>query len=39
MKIRFICENKEEIKSTWAKVNPNLEDVFLYEYNDNLKEK
>lgn len=31
--IRFICD--KEINSSWIKVTPNLEDVFLYEYNES----
>lgn len=33
MAIRFICD--EEVNSSWIKVIPNLEDVFLYEYNES----
>lgn len=34
MKIRFICEGEKEEK--WNRVKPNLEDIFLYEYRENL---
>lgn len=34
MRIRFIAENEKKIE--WAQVSPNLEDVFLYEYQDEL---
>lgn len=33
MKIRFISE--EISQDSWKKVSPNLEDVFLYEYNED----
>ena len=33
MLIRFISEG--EVNPIWKKVTPNLEDVFLYEYNEN----
>lgn len=36
MHIRFISEG--EINPTWKEVNPNLEDVFLYEYNESTTE-
>lgn len=34
MLIRFISEG--EVNTIWKKVTPNLEDVFLYEYNENI---
>lgn len=34
MLIRFISEG--EVNPIWKKVTPNLEDVFLYEYNENI---
>lgn len=34
MKIRFICEDKYD--KSWSLVYPSLEDVFLYEYNDEV---
>lgn len=34
MQIRFISEGK--INPTWKQVTPNLEDVFLYEYNEDV---
>ena len=34
MKVRFICE--EECDKSWNLVYPNLEDVFLYEYKDEV---
>ena len=34
MKIRFIGESEENEK--WKAVNPNLEDIFLYEYNEGI---
>jgi len=34
MKIRFISEEKNH--DSWKKVAPNLEDVFLYEYNEKI---
>ncbi|AKL96588.1 ABC-type multidrug transport system, ATpase component [Clostridium aceticum] len=37
MKIRFI--SKDAPISTWRTVSPNLEDVFLYIYNDDTLEK
>lgn len=36
MHIRFISEGEEN--STWKEVIPNLEDVFLYEYNESTIE-
>jgi len=36
MQIRFISEKEENSK--WKKVTPNLEDVFLYEYNEDEDE-
>ena len=35
MLIRFISEG--EVNPIWKKVTPNLEDVFLYEYNENIE--
>lgn len=32
--VRFICDRKEHDK--WEEVYPNLEDVFLYEYQDKI---
>lgn len=32
MKARFISDNHDDEK--WVKVNPNIEDVFLYQYRD-----
>lgn len=37
MKIRFIC--KEDPDSLWKAVYPNVEDIFLYVYNDDMLEK
>lgn len=34
MKIRFICE--DEYDKSWSLVYPSLEDVFLYEYKDEV---
>ncbi|MGL4912667.1 MAG: ABC transporter ATP-binding protein [Romboutsia sp.] len=34
MKVRFICE--KECDKSWNLVYPNLEDVFLYEYKDEV---
>lgn len=34
MKIRFIDESEE--KKEWKVVSPNLEDIFLYEYNEGI---
>ncbi|WP_066676420.1 ATP-binding cassette domain-containing protein [Clostridium septicum] len=34
MKIRFI--DKEKKNNLWKSVSPNLEDVFLYEYNEGI---
>lgn len=34
MKIRFICEDKYDKR--WSLVYPSLEDVFLYEYKDEV---
>lgn len=34
MKIRFIDESEEN--ENWKAVNPNLEDIFLYEYNEGI---
>ena len=34
MMIRFICE--KDVNPSWKQVAPNLEDVFLYEYNENV---
>ncbi|MGX4598989.1 ABC transporter ATP-binding protein [Faecalimicrobium sp. JNUCC 81] len=34
VKVRFICE--EEYNKTWNLVYPSLEDVFLYEYKDEV---
>ncbi|MBO3445583.1 ATP-binding cassette domain-containing protein [Clostridium sp. CCUG 7971] len=34
VKVRFICE--EEYNKTWNLVYPSLEDVFLYEYKDEI---
>lgn len=36
MKIRFISEGEKKL--TWTQVSPNLEDVFLYEYNESTTE-
>lgn len=36
MKIRFV--SCEEQSSSWEEVNPTLEDVFLYEYNESIIE-
>lgn len=35
--IRFICKEQEE--SSWKRVKPSLEDVFLYVYNDEILER
>ena len=34
MKIRFISENK--LDDSWESVSPNIEDVFLYVYKDEV---
>jgi ABC-2 type transport system ATP-binding protein len=34
MKIRFIAESEKN--EDWKAVNPNLEDIFLYEYNEGI---
>lgn len=34
MKVRFICENEHD--KSWNLVYPSLEDVFLYEYKDEV---
>lgn len=34
MKIRFVDESEENEK--WKAVSPNLEDIFLYEYNEGI---
>ncbi|MDZ4993421.1 ATP-binding cassette domain-containing protein [Clostridium perfringens] len=36
MKARFISEDKND--ESWMKVNPNIEDVFLYQYRDEEME-
>lgn len=38
MCIRFICEDNKDRKDDWKAVTPNLEDIFLYEYRDSVKE-
>ena len=35
MLVRFVCQGKPQ--ATWQKVQPSLEDVFLYEYRDRTE--